>query len=384
MPRDHYIPASVIGRFSSNEKASARERSVFVLRKDRKKAFAVKAENIGFVNDLYRVTVSPVWDGSQTNVDETSVDPALHGYEPALPQALDQLEQAAPVDLAIWLRTLVPYIASIFVRGYDFIPRFRSRPSLLASGDINTEENANGARFIELERLLAPVCCARWVVLHKDSGEPFVLNDLNLTGTVDTATGATGWAVPIGQNSVLGIFPKKIRAVARYHSGTWYSIIEHRRLDVAEARGFNDAMARLAPSYVIGSDQKTIERLAPILGVNANVSALMDSWPIDYKTRVAHARDWHRLISATVDNSAPDELGNLQAVEPRALAAGWCPPVGVVINMREFPTGLTRIGNVIRLTLDTPPNFQDYFIRAEEATEAALDSEADSHDPPPP
>ncbi|SRR6266536_1275469 len=363
MPKDHYLPASVIGRFSADNAASARERMVFVLRKGNTAAFPTKAENIGYVNDLYRVSRAPVWSGGQTGA-QTSIDPYLHGYEPALPWALDQLEHAAPVDIATWLRTLVPYVASIFVRGYDFIPRFMARPSLAAlSEDHNTTENANNARIIELQRLLPLVCCARWVVLHKDSGQPFILNDLGLTRTVDAITGDLGWAVPIGRDSVLGIFPKQMRAVARYHAGEWWAITEYRRLDGIQAQGFNDAMARVATSYVIGPDRQVVEHLAPLIGKHGDASGLMDSWPFDHKTRVAHAQDWDRLVSATAGNPAPGDLGDLQTVDPKSLAGGWCPPVGLIVNMREFPTGLKRIGNVIRLTLDTPPDYRDYFIR---------------------
>lgn len=334
-----------------------------MLRKGKRTAFRAKAENVGYVNDLYRVSRSPLWEGTQT-----SVDPELNGYEPALPRSLDQLDEAVLIEAAIWLRTLVPYVASIFVRGQDFMPRFMARPSLVSSGNFNTEENANGARFIELERLLAPVCCARWVVLHKDGGEPFILNDLGLTGTFDPIAGEPGWAVPISQNSVLGIFPKKMRAVAGYDVGKWWSLIEHRRLDSLEARGFNESMARLATSYIIGPDREVVERFAPVLGKNADASALMESWPFDHKTLVAHAKDWHRLITATADDLAPDELGDLQAIDPIVLARGWCPPAELIINMREFSSGLTRIGNVIRLSLETPPNYRDYFIRAKDIT----------------
>jgi Protein of unknown function (DUF4238) len=358
MPRDHYLPASVIGRFSVDSTASARERVVFVLRKGRYIAFQAKAAKIGYVNDLYRVSRSPSWGGAQT-----TVDPNLNGYEPDLPRALDQLEQSAKIDIVTWLRVLVPYVASLFVRGHDFIGRFMSRPTLVAASDFNTVENANGARFLEFERLLAPVCCARWVVLHKESGERFVLNDLGLTGTVDMTTGESGWAVPIGPDSMLGIFPKQIRAVARYNAGGWWAIIEHRHLNGIEARGFNDAMARLATSYVVGSDRQIVERLAPLVGEHTDVNELMDSWPVDYRTRVAHARDWHRLITATADRRPPSGLDDLQKVDPDALAGGWCPPIGIALNMREFPTGLKLIGNLIWLALYTPANYQDYSIR---------------------
>lgn len=150
----------------------------------------------------------PLW--SSTGISSgTSVDPLLHGYEPGLPDAMDLLEQATPIDLVTWLRILVPYVAGIFVRGHDFISRFMNRPVVEAAGEFNTVDNANGARFIEFERMLAPVCCARWVVLHKNFGESFVLNDLGVTGTFDKITGERGWVLPIGKSSVLGVFPRR-------------------------------------------------------------------------------------------------------------------------------------------------------------------------------
>ncbi len=273
MPRDHYVPASVIGRFSAESAAVSRDRRVFVVRKGRKAAFAVKAEGIGFTNDLYGMSHPPVWGGDK----EANLDQLINGYEPALPYALDLLCRASAVDAETWLRTLVPYVASVFERGHDFIPRFMARPSVAAAGEYNTSENANAGRIIELERLLAPICCARWVVLHKDGGEPFVLNDLGLIGTSDPSTGEVGWALPVDRDSVLGVFPKHLRPVVHYHGRKWWAIIEYRLLGAAEARGFNEAAARLATSYVIGPSREVVELLAPLVGKNSNPRALMES-----------------------------------------------------------------------------------------------------------
>ncbi len=65
-------------------------------------------------------------------------------------------------------------------------------------------------------------------------------------------------------------------------------------------------------------------------------------------------------MSATADNSAPDGLGDLQAVDPTALAKGWCPPVMLALNMRDFPTGLRLVGDVIWLTMEAPRNYESY------------------------
>lgn len=357
MPRDHFLPASLIGRFSSENAGPARKRKVYVLHRGRRVPSLTRAENIGFVNDLYQVSVSFWGDTS------ASVDPALHGYEPELPPALNQLEQVAPIDLSVWLGTLVPYVAAIFVRGHDFIPRYLARPSVLSAGLPNAAEHANIARGVELERLLAPVCCARWVVLHKDAGEPFVLNDLGVTAMVNGRSGEHGWATPIGKNSLLGIFPARRRAVAFYENGAWRAIIEHSWLDGSKAAGYNGFTARHATSFVVAPEPATLERIAPIVADYGDARALMERWPIDPRTLRAHAREWHRLLSVAVNNPSPDDLTDLQRVDLNALAMRWYPPVGVLINMRDFPTGLKRVGNVIWLSLDTPMNYGDYLIR---------------------
>jgi hypothetical protein len=89
--------------------------------------------------------------------------------------------------------------------------------------------------------------------------------------------------------------------------------------------------------------------------------------PLDHATLVAHDRDWHRLISATADEPAPDNLGDMQDVDVGKLARAWCPPVLLTLNMAELPTGLKRSENSIRLTLEKPNNYDDYFLRPDTA-----------------
>lgn len=133
-------------------------------------------------------------------------------------------------------------------------------------------------------------------------------------------------------------------------------------LDSSEAHWFNNAMARLATSYVVGPSAALVERLTAHIGEHTNVSGLMDAWPMNYRTKLAHAKDWHRLVTATADNRAPNKLRDLQEIDAEVLASSWCPPVSVMLNVREFPTGLKRTRNAIQLTLATPPNYQDYIM----------------------
>src|SRR5690242_17178172 len=142
MAKDHYLPAALIGRFSSDSAGAARTRRMYYARRGMRRAALMKAENVGYQNSLYFTDNHGVV--TQKSVPPTTVDPFVNGYEPALPKALDALESPAGPSWAQWLRTLVPYIASLFARGQGFTSEFRQRPFLQALGaEFNTESNAN-------------------------------------------------------------------------------------------------------------------------------------------------------------------------------------------------------------------------------------------------
>ena len=144
--------------------------------------FPVKAGNVGYVQNLY--ALDPEGPAGP------DVDQSVSGYEAALPAALDLLEQSARVPLEVWLRSLVPWVTSAFVRGGGVRGALLGTASKMGAGPgENTADNANLARLLEFQRLLAPVMAARWMVLHRKSGEPFVINDLSLTLTQDPSTG---------------------------------------------------------------------------------------------------------------------------------------------------------------------------------------------------
>jgi Protein of unknown function (DUF4238) len=363
MARDHYVPALVLGRFSADLGGRARERRLIVGR--RGKVFRAKAEDIGLVKGLYDVESTGM--GFPPGVEDPgSVDEMISGYEPELPAALDLLDGGARVPLRPWLRVLVPFIAAMFARGKDFGERFEERPVVKASGG-SSPDNTNTARLIDLHRLLAPVTCARWVVLHQAGRESFIINDLGLMPTRDLGLQQDGFAIPIGRHSVVGIFPQHSRTVAWYDDGGWQAIIEHRRLDAAEVAAFNRSMAECATEWIAGAEHDVIEQNVKHLTASppAPVAVIMEQWPFDYKTLVAHDRDWHRLVSATAGDPLPNKLPDLQVFDPRCMAGGWCPPVVFALNMKEFPTGLRHAGRGIRLTLKTPDNYEDFFIRGE-------------------
>jgi hypothetical protein len=190
-----------------------------------------------------------------------------------------------------------------------------------------------------------------------------LLNNLGVMPTRDLGSGEWGWAIPIGMHAVLGVFPRTTRTVAQYRGGAWHSIIEHCSLDAKEVRSFNSRMALSATEWIIGPDHEVVRAYLPYVCRDSHDAApIMERWPFDHATLVAHLRDWHRLISATADEPTPDALEDLQNVDVAKLARGWCPTVIMTLNMIELPTGLSRSGNLIRLTLRKPDNYKDYFI----------------------
>jgi hypothetical protein len=92
----------------------------------------------------------------------------------------------------------------------------------------------------------------------------------------------------------------------------------------------------------------------------------MELWPFDYKTLRHHQFEWHRLVGATSGDPVPEEIDDLQELTFAGLDQGWAPHIMLGLNVREMPTGLTRIGNVIRLTMTTLTNYDDFIINPED------------------
>jgi hypothetical protein len=343
----------------------ARDRQLWVGRRD--KVFPARAAKFGFRRELYDVPSSGLWLPPDA-ADPGSVDPFINGYEPGVTEVLDGLDAGGWMNLQLWLRTAVPFVTSMFVRGADFAARFESRPVIQAAQIARVDPGStNRARLMELNRLLPLVVGARWVVLHQVGAEPFIINDLGLMPTIDLGRDASGFAIPISKSSVLGIFPQQHRTVATYRDGGWRAVIEHRFLDANEVEGFNREMTRCATEWIAGANQSVIDKnIAHFSDAPPDPRLIMESWPFDHQTRVAHVRDWHRLISATAANAPPDQLPDLQQVDYDQLGNGWCPPLVVTMNMTEMPTGLSRVGNTIRLSLDKPANYERHFIRRED------------------
>src|SRR5438105_4714605 len=177
--RQHFLPASFIARFSEDPNPDPRRRVLYVAKRGGHEPFSVVAERAAFVRNLYSESVDSIWTA----------------YENRLPAALDALCIGAEVEADTWLRVVVPFVAALLLRGPDFEKRFQQR---LAEVVPDLKRPTGGdARPFELQRLLAPVTAARWVVMHASGDSPIVTSDMAWAPYSDPMHAELGFAIPL-------------------------------------------------------------------------------------------------------------------------------------------------------------------------------------------
>ena len=195
-------------------------------------------DHILHASDIYRGNL--IIGADETNL----VDDLWAGYESHLPRAIEQLvsrERTLPAE--VWLHTLVPFVASLFVRGKAYGIHYQD------------STNANSARIFELQRLLAPVTCARWLVVHSlDSDHPYITNDLALAPGFDTTADLrNGWVIPLTRNAVLILMPQMNREVlVGDGEGSFHALIEHHDELPSDRKAINRGVARAAVECIVG------------------------------------------------------------------------------------------------------------------------------------
>jgi tetratricopeptide (TPR) repeat protein len=180
-PRQHILPAALIGQFSNGEQKRFRNRRVYVRRRAGGPLISRPANRLAWQAEYY---------GSDTPaVGRLNVDKVWSGTESGLRKGIGALQGAKDVGslpLRLWLWVLVPFVASLFARGIDFEAQFDERmrrllsetryDELFPTGD-RRQANTNQARLIEVVRLLAPIMRASWRIMHNPTPTPLVLND---------------------------------------------------------------------------------------------------------------------------------------------------------------------------------------------------------------
>lgn len=348
MARDHYIPASIIGQFSSQGTGPLRDRPVAVQR-PAMGPYITSARNVGFSNNLYQVKSH---DHPHVEIDDIWTD-----IEQRLPEAIALVERAEPVTADLWLRVLVPYVSCLFVRGREWQGRYESRFD--ESGDLLheyiTTDASNMARAMELQRTLALVTCARWVVVRSQSMQPILNNDLGIAGTLDLVTNQTGWLVPLSTRVAIGIFPRDRRTVATWDGSHWRAVIENTFWPEGRLKELNSAIARFAQEFIVGPKKAIVNRVASDIGSIGTPNTILDTWPFTARERRMCEFLWHYLVVTTHRRTAPPQIpgpvSHRHTLDIDVLLEGWYPPIILPSRPSERHDGLHFRGNTIQMSL---------------------------------
>lgn len=113
--KDHLIPASIIGNFSSEVKSDSRGRNnkVVVKMKEKDGNFKTKAENILYSKGEYDSVIDDLFERRVT-------DDLWNEYESNLPDLVNTLESRDFLPWEMYINTLIPYVASLFVRDQGY------------------------------------------------------------------------------------------------------------------------------------------------------------------------------------------------------------------------------------------------------------------------
>jgi hypothetical protein len=364
MPRDHYLPAAFLGRFTGDSNPNFRKRKLWVLRRGQAAPFNTAAENVGGINDLYTLQDSPY--------GPDFVDKVWQPYERRLVAALDELANPYPssVDGETWLRVLVPFVAGIFVRGPDFTRRFESNPVVSGAAEAFGQDakwmrnNTNVARVMAFQWLLSPIMAAQWTVMHCHGRVPVIVSDLGYGNHSLHPSLPPGWAIPIDRQTVLTITPlgdgygRKVLFDAG--NGEWRALIEHVHLSPDEHVGLNNVLAAGASEFIAGEIRAavdayhaTMQQPQPDQG-----AASLDSLP-SHRMQIVHDKEWYRLASV-IRLPATDERVREFKIDWEAIGKAWYPPVVLTLNRPMFGTGLRQRGRSIDLCLTEVPGYTDY------------------------
>lgn len=339
MPYHHYLPATFLAAFAVEGNKPRRERKIFIGDKSNYRCFVSSVGNVAGENNLYLVPSS----NSPTMIENT-----WSKYETQLPIAIQKLIDGT-VNAVQWARIMVPFVASLFVRTRNFDTRFENRLRAIGFEDTYFErhpDNTNTARLMELQRLLAPVLAAKWIVLRKVGKTPLITNDVGYAPFRHMSITDAGFAIPLDKDHILVVIPKRERDIIEVREGDWFPLIEYAELSSNNHFGLNKALVSNAQRFVFGSDEALIRRL---LQEESRLSSVVEPAELGFiagTLAMVHEFTWHRLVS-TLSKNPGDESAWSFDLDFGAIAAGWYSPVAIPINLPEFPPALRRDGNKI-------------------------------------
>ncbi len=262
--KHHFLPAALIGGFSSDTTDPLRNRTIWFRRRGMDRSIPVRAEAKGWILDLYTLRGG---DGRSAG----SIDHMWDLYEPQLPQAIAALVASDTGSLSadLWVRTLLPFVAGLFVRGPEYVRRFAVTMDKQVPGwrallsQAQAGDNINYARLIEMQRLIHPFACLEWTVVHCVDSAIAITSDTGYTLMALEADPSrqVGYAIPLRSDTILTLRPGHRHCIVGWHQGQWIvQGIMHAQGTADDVAKCNDAIASAAISEIYGAAEQLIDR----------------------------------------------------------------------------------------------------------------------------
>ena len=355
MPRHHYLPATFLANFSlDTETYPRRKRKIFIGDKETKEVYPTTAEKAGAIKNLYT--------SFDIKADPEYIEHLWEKYESDLHIAIPRLI-VGDIDGITWLRLLVPFVSCMLVRGPDFDIRFSNRiRSLLGETkcqDFIKRGNINGARIIELQRLLFPVTAANWIVIYCKGKEPLITNDLGFSPFIHPRFFDYGMALPLGSQYTLAISPRTNGEILRYHVGKWKPIIRYVENQYDTNEDLNQSITSMAQRFIFAPTYELAEKY-----INQSTDRSRPIEPdqlgfIDGYHLRAYEFTWHRLVIYLEEHPTNDEEETDFPLNWKFLLDGWNPPVIIPLNLTGFPPPIQKGGSSISFNFYNP---DDYYL----------------------
>lgn len=354
--KHHYLPATFLAGFSKDG-GSRRKRSLVAGDKREGRCFRSTAENLALEKDFYAV---------QGEAAPMSMEDIWAGYESRLPMAIDALLDRS-IDAFTWAGVLVPFATALLVRGPDFKARFDERVrSILPEGMEVPEGNANRLRSLELQRLLAPILTARWIVAEAQGGGALITNDIAFAGFRASQLNAIGLAVPLNARFVLQLIPQRKRAIATARDGIWFPNIDYWRLRPGNHHEFNAVMAMWARRFIFGHDEATV--CPYVHSSESSPPPVPDPFALGFPSgrllRI-HEFTWHHLISVLA-KPTDERMIFSPILDFETIAAVWKLMVVIPLTTPMYRPGLSREGDTLTAELYEVDNLNDQELRDRE------------------
>ena len=347
MTLHHYLPATYLANFSADTHFPRRSRTLAVGDKRSGQIFITAAANVAAVHNLY--TLSP------GNLDSQMVDEIWSDYEGGLADAIEQLINRT-LDVITWARILVPFVTCLFVRGPEFAIRFDTRLRQQGLLGLRPEpDNTNMARIMELQRLLAPILTAKWLVLQIHGDGEVLLNDLGFAGFVSPGAAEAGFSIPLNRDHVLMVIPQRDRIVASASGNTWLPSIAYSDLDRNNHLQMNDVLAQVAQRFVFGASEEIVRQHLVRSDTVLPVPEVEEMGFIGSRLMRVHEFTWYRLVSVLDKHPLSEHSWSFELDFP-AIVSGWAPMPVLPVLGPYYPSAVSRRGGQLRVTLYDPLN----------------------------